>query len=224
MEQLHINIEHNQGVVILMQEPNHAFDLVRDRIFLRLLGKYELEEISQNRLYKTFLDLNIAYYVLSDEYNGCQKTEEITEQHLLQWNVTSHAIHEIACENYTSKTQAEFLTLKQVMEQTTNQLFDLEAIEEDVMYILSNAERLHGSTCMLMPGVLEHIAGLIQDDYYLLPSSIHEVIIVPASCSPKRKELDDMIREINDSQLKREEVLSNHAYFYHRGKAMLTYQ
>ena len=46
-----------------------------------------------------------------------------------------------------------------------------------------------------------------------MPSSIHEVIILPVSMAPSWEELDLIVREMNQTQLDREDVLSDRVYF-----------
>ena len=59
------------------------------------------------------------------------------------------------------------------------------------------------------------------ENYFVLPSSIHEVIIVPESASPGYSDLNEMIREINQTQVAEEEVLGDHAYYYDCAKKEL---
>ena len=65
--------------------------------------------------------------------------------------------------------------------------------------------------------VLEMIGEILKEDFYILPSSIHEVIILPKSKGIAKEELDAMIQDINHTQVDTEEVLSDHAYLYERG-------
>ena len=58
------------------------------------------------------------------------------------------------------------------------------------------------------------IGGILQSDYYVLPSSVHEVVIVPYCDNITAAELDEMVRDINLTQVSEEEVLSDHAYLY----------
>ena len=66
------------------------------------------------------------------------------------------------------------------------------------------------------PNVLEMIGQILKKDYYILPSSVHEVIIVPYSEIYVCSKLDEMVREINSTQVEEEDVLSNHVYLYDR--------
>ena len=68
----------------------------------------------------------------------------------------------------------------------------------------------------MLPDLLERISNELRDDFYILPSSIHEVIILPRRYSPAPEELDQMIVEINETQVAVDEILSDHAYYYSR--------
>ena len=57
--------------------------------------------------------------------------------------------------------------------------------------------------------------------FNVLPSSVHEVIIVPESSQIRQSELERMVREINETQVPEEEILSNHAYFYYAQEGKL---
>ena len=54
----------------------------------------------------------------------------------------------------------------------------------------------------------------IGENFYILPSSIHEVIIIAESQSPSKDDLQDMVRDINETQVDAEELLSDTIYYY----------
>ena len=86
--------------------------------------------------------------------------------------------------------------------------------KEDMMYILSNRIRSHGAAAILYEGCLEGIGAILEENYYILPSSVHEVILVPESYAPGCGELTSLIREMNETQIVKDEMLSNHVYYY----------
>ena len=92
-------------------------------------------------------------------------------------------------------------------------LFAEKRRKRDRMYVLSNRLRSYGAACAAYPYVLKMIGQILKKDYYILPSSVHEVVIVPYSDEFDLCELDEMVKEINDTQLDEEDVLSDHAYF-----------
>ena len=82
------------------------------------------------------------------------------------------------------------------------------------VYVLSNTERLEGAACMLYPDLLRRIADRMDSSYYIIPSSIHELLLIPTAGFTDRDEMKAMIREVNDTQVKPEERLSYSLYGY----------
>ena len=98
---------------------------------------------------------------------------------------------------------------------------ELELPEKDKMYVLSNKLKNYGAACIAYPYILDMLAGVLKENFYVLPSSVHEVIIVPESSQIRQSELERMVREINETQVPEEEILSNHAYFYYAQEGKL---
>lgn len=82
------------------------------------------------------------------------------------------------------------------------------------MYILTNEEKYYGAAVILYPHVLNHIAKVLNKNFYILPSSVHECILVPDQGQYSRIELKRMVKEVNDSQVEDEEILSYEIYYY----------
>lgn len=64
------------------------------------------------------------------------------------------------------------------------------------------------------PGVFEQIAEKMNGSYYILPSSVFEVIVVPDDENFDPETLSAMVVEVNKEEVKDSEVLSDHAYYY----------
>ena len=84
------------------------------------------------------------------------------------------------------------------------------------MYVLTNQLKMNGAACILYPDALRKCSQQIGSDLLILPSSIHEVILLPDDGRSNREELREMVEEINRTQLEVEEVLSGQVYRYER--------
>jgi len=80
--------------------------------------------------------------------------------------------------------------------------------------VLTNDGRLHGAACMLYPDLLDRIGEKKQDGFYIIPSSIHEVLILDKTGMGTLEEMKGMIREVNAQHVAAEEILSDNLYFY----------
>lgn len=94
--------------------------------------------------------------------------------------------------------------------------------DPDNMFVLSNNKQMFGAGTIIYPGVLERIGKALETDYFILPSSIHEVIILPVNVCDSSNSINSMIQSINEDMLSREEILSDHAYLYQISDKSLT--
>lgn len=87
-----------------------------------------------------------------------------------------------------------------------DQKFHALCIEED--------EETHGAAALFYPGIREQIAGILEQNYYVLPTSLHDLFIVPESLGIETEALCQMLREGNSMANTANEFLSNNVYKY----------
>ena len=108
-------------------------------------------------------------------------------------------------------------------EQSVETCFNENLVTESYprMFVLTNKNRTFGAITILYPNILKCFADKVKSDLFILPSSIHEVIII-ARCELDRIiSFEDMVREVNDEQVAKEDILSYHVYEYCREKELL---
>ena len=84
------------------------------------------------------------------------------------------------------------------------------------LHAATNTMRMNGAGVILYPGFLKKFAEKMGDDLYILPSSIHEVLLLPASYDVEVEFLKEMVSQINREEVLPEERLSDSVYFYDR--------
>ena len=82
------------------------------------------------------------------------------------------------------------------------------------MYVLSNTESCYGAWWMTDPVLLRGLFLRFKKDFYILPSSVHECILLPFSGELNPEEMKVMVREINQTVLSPEDVLTDSVYIY----------
>lgn len=102
-------------------------------------------------------------------------------------------------------------------------LLDMKDDSRTKMYILTNEPKVNGAVCMMNYELLQRFAEQMNSDFYIIPSSIHEVILVPTIGETDSKRLSNMVREVNETQVEEQEVLSDHVYFYSRKQNEIVY-
>ena len=203
-----------------------TYDGVKDRIVFKLINTAKNRKFLSTVPHRMFLDLSIVFYVLFEATEEGTAAMDVSNNHARQWNVGTETLWQDAVRNARKLLPAEMMTmncaLKEMLRKSCGQTPQTENLllgagkERDGMYVLSNSLRNYGAACIAYPHIMETIGEILQEDYYILPSSIHEVVIVPYTREISRREMDDMVRDINETQVADEEVLSNHVYLYER--------
>lgn len=191
------------------------YEKVKPHLGYKLIN-YEMNwQLLQEVPHKCYLDLAIVCYCnIADDKIG-SGTILIRHEHMKMWELEERQLIKDAMENMMLQMPAELLNMSTVLKELFDDSNGL-IVSKLPMYVLTNKGKLYGAGSLMYPGQLERIAGELGDDYYMLPSSVHEIIILPKSFASDEKHLSHMVDEINHEQLNREEILSNHAYLYTR--------
>lgn len=208
------------------------YDKIQDKIVFKLVHTEKNRELLGGVPHIEVLDLSIVFYVLLDVNSQGTATMTVNNEHLQYWDVTADELLALARKNVARLLPAELFTMQQAVDvilctvpgKRENLLNESVTEADDFMYVLSNPIRSFGAACIIYPDVLDMAGQVLGEDYYVLPSSVHEVVLVPASKGMKPEDMNAMVTEINQTQVAEEEILSNHAYLYQREARRLVMQ
>ena len=193
---------------------------LRDSVVYKLVNYERNKEMLTRIPHLPFFDLAIVFYcLLTDEVLGTA-TVLIHNSHLKLWNAGCSDLYRDARRNSARLLPARLARMSDMIRELSGEeeLFDMDI----PMYVLTNEVKALGAACILYEGILGRCADTIGEDYYILPSSIHEVILVPSSAVQEPGELCRMVRDINETQVEDTEVLSDQAYLYSSESGQIT--
>ena len=196
------------------------FDAVKNRICYKLVNTASNKKLLEDVPHRELFDLSVVYYVMVAVEDDATGSILIHNNHLGFWDVTENDLYEYASIN-TSKILP--VNIKSMFD-TLTEMVDMEDFynTDDFMYVLTNKEKLQGASTILYPDVLSTFADRKNANLWLLPSSIHEWIIVCDDGNMNRETLSEMIQEVNSTQLAVDEILSDHPYYYNRTTKVLS--
>lgn len=201
------------------------YEKVKGHIVFKLINFERNHELLDNVPHYRYLDLAIVFNCLLESGTTGSATILIHNHHLAFWHITKDDLYALAMENtpkllaYDLKNMTE--VLKGLLKTEFSSSFDSSS-KDFPMYVLSNRSKLNGSGCILYKNLLSDFSRKLNSDLYILPSSIHEVLIIPAKKAASAEELSDMVKEVNATQLSNEEILSDHVYYFCRETSKLT--
>lgn len=207
------------------------FEKAKTRIVYKLVN-YEKNKVLLKQIpHKPFLDMAVVYYYLLENDRLENATILIYNNHLESWNVTLNEIDQLAKENTPLLLKADLRSITEVLyqiirsrnEEDAEKFLELENETESdpIMYVLSNKSKIFGAAAILYDDVLKNFSEKMQKDLYILPSSVHEVILIPKEESMEWEKLQEMVKEVNSTQVEDVEILSDSVYCYQRGKDAL---
>lgn len=203
------------------------FEQVREHIYMRLIHHDKNREALLHMPHRHLFDLAMVCYYRMEEGRLNGATIPITDNQLKMWEITEDQLFSIAGVNSWKKLPVCFMDMDQVIksfceeEQIEMPREILQQNSPVPIYILTNAERLYGACCLFYPNVQKHISEYLDCSYFILPGSIHELILVPDRGCLTGTELQEMVVEINATQVDPAEILSDTVYYYDAGENKL---
>lgn len=195
----------------------YSFEKVKDNICYRLIRKKGNESLLEDIPHVEFLDLIICFFYVFQNHVLGDGTILIHNTHMDMWDTDEEALFGLAMENTPRLFPWECNTMDAMMTEImgVEDLEDFDGMFHRIpMKILSNAKRIHGAGCILYPNLAENLAVKEGGSYYILPSSVHEVIILKDTGMEDPVELRSMVKEVNRDFVAPEEVLSDSLYYY----------
>jgi hypothetical protein len=213
------------------------YECIKDKIYYRIVNYKKNEILLAEMPHMRFLDLAVTFHCLvKDDAQGIGSIR-ITKDCVKNWNINVSELMKMAKRNtpilFPPSIRAMDDVIGEIIEDNTGFLnnnnsgdeFEAEKYSyqkdtlcksENDMYIVSNSRGINGASVMLYKDVIRNFALLMNKDFYILPSSIHEIILVPCNHSIKKEVLEEMVFDINHTQVAEDEVLSNQVYYYNR--------
>ena len=214
-----------------IQERIREWSRVKDNIFPVLVpGK---KEQLNEAVWRSWQDLAVCYVVRLPQGGGYLQ-HLIIKQMLEEWGIKQPDMHEQAMENmfrdgYRVARVREVLTdlisstrgpdgldefVERMMPDKRKSLYGLDDMDE--MLVISNRIMSYGASVVLDGGFLKRVAG--KRDMYILPSSRHEMLLLPAKKGIRKKDLENMVQGMNRDHVLMEDRLSDSVYYYNARK------
>ena len=189
------------------------YDAVRSSLMMELIPQKGNEDMLAGMPHQKVEDLALIYRVDMEQISGDHMSMMITDQNLKAFGITAGQLHQDAMENAPLSHPPVLKSLREVLAGLGMGGMEPSPGEPDIM-VATTEDAVMGASVIQYPGFLEQAAEKIGGDFFVLPSSIHEVLLVPDDGVADYHELETMVRGINKAQVAPKERLSDHVYHY----------
>lgn len=197
------------------------FQKAKTRIVCKLINYEKNQELLNDVPYIQILDLAIVFQYLFENVKDGTSTILIRNEHLSYWKVFKGELYKIALENTSKLLKPCIETMHDIIKELIGSNSNFADVPMIPLYVLTNKYRINGAICMICKNTLKNFADSLHSDIYILPSSIHEVILLPVDREASGEELSEMVRYVNENEVDAEEILSNHVYYFSRNTNQL---
>lgn len=198
----------------LRPEQLENYEKAAPSVFCKVINYERNRRLLEAVPHERWLDLAVVYYCQLDFQGTENATLLLHNSHLKLWGISREQLQERAWANTLEQLTPLWQDLKEVLGED-DRFAPGEPEELASIYLLTNIRKCLGAICIHYPRMAEQIGEKLQSDYYVLPSSVHECLILPARGYDGRQ-LKEMVKEINDTRLPPQEILSDQVYYYDR--------
>lgn len=207
------------------------FNHVQDKICYKLVNRDKNKELLSDAPYLPFHDLAVIFYVVVSEDRVGTGTVTVHNHLMEMWgNPDIKELYRIAKNNTQRRYKGRVSNMMEIIGEiishsadnvdpdVVDAFFEMDSVYEDnmmPMFVATNSKKVNGAGVILYDGLLRTFAEKIGGDFYILPSSVHEVIFVPANGDMDARYLIQMVKEVNATEVAPDEVLSDNVYKYH---------
>lgn len=193
------------------------YSLVKRMITMQVINRERNEAALRNVPHRIMEDLAIVYrFDLGSGTDG-RVLALITNDMMKAYGITPDQLHADALEAAKSTMKYSILSMNEVLERIQMETFG-RIVERPVgwnpMHVATTESRIFGAGIIAIPDFLEDAAEKMRGNFYIIPSSVHEIILIPADCGVDADELKEMVCDVNDAEASDEEQLSDNVYFY----------
>lgn len=200
------------------------YESAKEHIMPRLVNAEMNEQLLEQRPHVFESDLAVTFVVEVESTEQGIASVPITNDIMKAYGVDESELLQVAVQNMEEQHPATFQGMSETMLGIMAKEMDMDIAKgmmeelmpngQEIMYVLSNDQGLNGAAAILSDKTMDMIAEQIGEDFYVLPSSVHEVLIVPDKGDLSREYLDEMVVTANADAVLLQDQLSDHAYMY----------
>lgn len=191
------------------------YDQMKNTLVVQVIPTDRNAEMLADIPHKNIEDMSLVYRMQIDQNENGTSSVLITNAMLENYGVTVDQLHQDAMDAAVINNPATFRSMQEVLSDLMGMPADLmPPMDGPQMYVASVENSLNGAGVIAYPDFMNQVAEQVGGDFFVLPSSVHEVLVIPDDGSIDRHDLESMVREVNASEVLPKDQLSDNVYHY----------
>ncbi len=190
------------------------YEQMKSKLSMEVVSAEKNAELLESIPHERMEDMAVVYRFVLDQTDSGNGTILVTNQLLDQYGITKELLRADAMENASEIRPSEIRGMSEVMSELAPGMIPEVAPEDEQMFVATVPNKIHGAGVIAYPNFMEDAAQKMGGDFFVLPSSIHEVLLVKDNGQVAAKELENMVKEVNATQVEPADQLTDHVYHY----------
>ena len=196
------------------------YSFMKKTLVMEVVSAETNKEMLETVPHQNIEDMAVVYRFALNSSNEGMASILVTNQLLKSMGVTPEQLHADAMENAPLIKPLEIKGMSEVMaemigaEQAALMGLGPVAPEDEKIFVATVPDKVHGASVLAYQNFMDQAAERAGGDFFILPSSIHEVLIVPDNGEMKLQELEAMVRDVNATQVAPMDKLTDSVYHY----------
>lgn len=204
------------------------YESVKDRLFVRASNAELNQEALMNVPHTIVADIAVTYHIMMDDGNDGMASVMVTNQMLNQYGISPEQLAEDAMRSSEAILPVKVQSMADVMREMfcsdmmasgmspeeAEEMFDMMGVDQTPLTVITNDQKMNGASALFYPDTMDQIAQKLEGDFFILPSSVHEVLALPDDGQQSVQVLKDMVTEINATQVAPNDRLTDQVYHF----------
>ena len=194
------------------------YEAMKEKLSIEVISAETNAELLTKVPHESMEDMAVVYRFVLESNDTGRASILVTNDMIDHMGVTHEQLKADALENAPEIRPAVIQGMSEVMREMMGpeafEMFGLPEEQEEMMYVATVPDKNSGAGVLAYQDFMDQAAEKIGGDFYILPSSIHEILLVPDNGDKAADDLRDMVREVNATQVSPEEKLTDNVYHY----------
>lgn len=200
------------------------YETVKSKIIVKLINKDRNNQYLQDKVYVNYLDLAVCFCLMLEQPDEVMASIAVTKELFSRWEISLEELYSDAMENMNRMFPARITSFYDILSEIYSEfgndsfaeIMNPPKVLDDIgMYIISNERKVNGAATLLCKDLIRQFAEKHQvEKVYIIPSSVHELILIPDSSMVEIESLNEMVVSVNTTVMSPMEILSDHVYVY----------
>ena len=190
------------------------YEQMKSKLSMEVVSADRNADLLQNVPHEKMEDMAVVYRLMLGQMDEGSGTVLVTDQLMERFGITHEQLRQDALENAPEIRPSEIRGMSEVMNEIAPGMAPEIAPEDEQMFVASVPDKIRGAGVIAYPNFMEDAAEKMGGDFFVIPSSIHEVLLVRDNGEMTSKDLENMVKEVNATQVEPEDQLTDHVYHY----------